>query len=471
MNLLVRIFRFLSSLELAVFLILALAAALSAGTIYESKYNAAIAGQMVYRSFWMQILLWLFITNLAAVAISRLPWKKHHVGFLVTHLGLIVLLMGAWLTQKRGVDGNMVLAPGESSRQARLDENMLYVFRAVTGKTYELVLEKHLDFDLRKPMLKPVVIEIDAGGKKMPLTVMRYYPKSNREVSAEEIPNNKGVPALKFQLSGSRASFKDWIFLQADTGTTREIGPATVRFIEGKPDFSKVADKALMVLFLEGNRALPPKIAVARKGEKLRNLGRAQAGKVMSLGWMDFQFTLEEFHPSAAPNAVYIPLEKNIPGFDGYQAMEVNLGKENLWLELGASGQVALDDALYYVQFAKRAVDVGFELKLNNFHVGYYEGTTRAKSYSSFVTAQGKDYEISMNEPLRLNGYAFYQASYEMDDEGKPRYSVLSVNYDPGRFVKHLGSLMTVLGIISMFYFKPKYSGSSKWLAKKEKSA
>ena len=75
-----RIFYFLASLELAVGLILIVAAVLAVGTVYEAKYGAAVAGQIVYRSWWMQILLWLFVLNVAAAAISRLPWKKHHIG-------------------------------------------------------------------------------------------------------------------------------------------------------------------------------------------------------------------------------------------------------------------------------------------------------------------------------------------------------------------------------------------------------
>lgn len=153
------------------------------------------------------------------------------------------------------------------------------------------------------------------------------------------------------------------------------------------------------------------------------------------------------------------------------EAVEVAFGNQSLWLELGTSGQVPQGDALYYVQYAKREVDYGFDLRLRDFHIGYYEGTTRAKTYSSEVELGGRATTITMNEPLHHNGYTFYQASYEMDSDGKPRYSVLSVNMDPGRRLKYLGSFLMVLGIVSMFYFRPVYSGKSRWLAKQENKA
>ena len=64
----------------------------------------------------------------------------------------------------------------------------------------------------------------------------------------------------------------------------------------------------------------------------------------------------------------------------------------------------------------------------------------------------GKDVLISMNEPLDYQGYTFYQSSFQEDEMGKPIASVLSVNYDPGRWIKYIGSLLIVFGAIHLFY-------------------
>lgn len=459
------VFEIFASLELAVFIILALAVILATGTIFESKYGTAVASREVYRSIWMQGLLWILMLNLAAVALSRLPWRRHHIGFLVTHLGIITLLLGSWVTQRAGVDGNLVLAPGESGRMARIDENMLYVFRAVSGKAYDLVVSRRLDLDPRHPLPAPLVVPFHDASGDHSVTVLRYLPRAGREVRAEDTPS--GMPALKFQLTGSRATFSDWLFLQADTGAVRQVGPATFRFTARRPDLSGVAKSATVVLYLDGAKQLP-RLAVARAGEKYREMGRITVGKPLALGWMDFQFVPLEYHPAALPKAEYFALDEKAPAAEASEVVELGFGKENLWLELGTSGQVPLGDALYYVQYTKREVDFGFELKLRDFHIGYDEGTNKPASYASDVEFDGTKQTISMNEPLHHNGYTFYQSSYESDADGTPKYSVLSVNLDPGRRIKYLGSLMIVFGIISMFYFKPVYSGRSKWLASKE---
>ena len=59
-----------------------------------------------------------------------------------------------------------------------------------------------------------------------------------------------------------------------------------------------------------------------------------------------------------------------------------------------------------------------------------------------------------MNQPLKYNGYTFYQASFQENEKGEATASILSVNRDPGRWVKYLGSFLIVLGTIIMFYFK-----------------
>lgn len=471
------LFEIFASLELAVFLILSLAVTLAVGTVFESKYGAPVASREVYRSLWMQIGLWIFMLNLAAAALSRIPWRRHHIGFLVTHLGIITLLLGSWITQRAGVDGNLVLGSGESGHSARIDENMLYVFRAVANQAYGLVVSQRLDFDPRRPLAKPLKFPFHDDGGDHEVSVLHYYSRAGREVRAEDVPAGQGMPALRFELTGSRATFSDWLFLQADTGAVRAVGPATFRFSAHKPDLSGVAKTATVSLYMEGDPKLPPRLAVARAGQKYRDLGRVTVGKPMALGWMDFQFVPQEFHPSAMPKADYFPLDDKSPtGTESAEVVELSFAKsggaapEHLWLELGSSGQVPVGDALYYVQYTKREVNFGFELKLKDFHIGYYEGTSKPSTYSSDVEFEGRAQTISMNEPLHHNGYTFYQSSYESDPEGNPRYSVLSVNLDPGRRIKYLGSLMIVLGIISMFYFKPVYSGRSKWLASKKES-
>ncbi|MEA2542192.1 MAG: hypothetical protein QOH35_3558 [Acidobacteriaceae bacterium] len=65
-----------------------------AGTLYESSFDAKVARGYLYGAPWFNLWLVLLGANLACSALSRWPWRKHHVAFLITDLGIITLLMG-----------------------------------------------------------------------------------------------------------------------------------------------------------------------------------------------------------------------------------------------------------------------------------------------------------------------------------------------------------------------------------------
>ena len=69
------------------------------------------------------------------------------------------------------------------------------------------------------------------------------------------------------------------------------------------------------------------------------------------------------------------------------------------------------------------------------------------------ATNLDEHHEISMNEPLVHGRYTFYQSSFQESGEGKTA-SILTAAYDPGQFLKYLGSIMICLGSAWMFYFR-----------------
>ena len=113
-------FRFLSSLKLAVVVILFLTSALIAGTLLESSYDIATARYWVYRAFWFHFVLFTLGVNIVCSAMSRLPWKKRHLPFLLAHLGIILILVGSWITQKWGLDGSINITEGAQSSLVEL---------------------------------------------------------------------------------------------------------------------------------------------------------------------------------------------------------------------------------------------------------------------------------------------------------------------------------------------------------------
>ncbi len=101
---------------------------------------------------------------------------------------------------------------------------------------------------------------------------------------------------------------------------------------------------------------------------------------------------------------------------------------------------------------------LGFKVKLDRFVMHKYPGSMQPSSYDSYVTIidgnKSFQYHIYMNHILVYKGYRFYQASYDMDEQG----SILSVNHDPGMYITYLGYLLLAIGFLwSMLYKKSRF--------------
>ncbi len=113
----------LASLKLAVVLLVVLLIGLSAGTILESRTDAATAGRLVYYSWWFLGLQGLLCANVACSLASHFPWGNKRIGFVVTHASLLLIFVGAALTYFGKTEGQLGVWEGQaSSTVERVDE-------------------------------------------------------------------------------------------------------------------------------------------------------------------------------------------------------------------------------------------------------------------------------------------------------------------------------------------------------------
>lgn len=115
----------LGSVRMAALLIAVLAAAVAAATVYERAYGAEIARVRVYQAPWFSA-LWLAMAGcIAAAAAVRFPWPRRLWGFVIVHLGLVVLIAGFWLGGHDRLDGTLECAPGRESGLVALPQDLV----------------------------------------------------------------------------------------------------------------------------------------------------------------------------------------------------------------------------------------------------------------------------------------------------------------------------------------------------------
>lgn len=103
------VYRFLASVKLAVVSLGSLAFVLAFATFYEREHGAAAVNETIYQSVPFAVLLAFLGLNILCAALIRYPWKKRQIGFLITHTGLIVLLIGSAITLRLAEEGSFLM--------------------------------------------------------------------------------------------------------------------------------------------------------------------------------------------------------------------------------------------------------------------------------------------------------------------------------------------------------------------------
>jgi len=132
------LYEFSASLKLAVVLIGGLAAVLAIATFIESNTGTAGARWYVYHTAWFRILLALLALNIFCAAAIRYPWKRYQTGFVVTHLGLLVLLGGSAMTYQGSVNSQMLVYQGQTSNVAVDHDSGYLLVNKLPGRSESL---------------------------------------------------------------------------------------------------------------------------------------------------------------------------------------------------------------------------------------------------------------------------------------------------------------------------------------------
>jgi hypothetical protein len=204
------VFEFFASLKLAVVLLAVLIVAAIAGTIYESSFDAKIARAYIYGAPWFNLWLVLLGTNLACSALSRWPWRKHHLAFLITHLGIITLLIGSLIGRIWGDEGTITLFKGEPpTNRLLVDERQLRV-HDVDG----IVKGYPAEFLHHPPTPQhPRDLGVLASGAH--LQIVDYAPAIEGKLNPKPV-NDGGAPALHFTIATAMMNQRLDAWLLAD---------------------------------------------------------------------------------------------------------------------------------------------------------------------------------------------------------------------------------------------------------------
>lgn len=270
-----RLINALGSLNFALFLIGGLAVILMVSTLLESRLGTPTAQRFFYEAGWFDVFLSLVGLNVVCSTLSRLPFRKKHTGFVVTHIGLLCLLVGSLISRLFGVEGQMVLF--ESEKQATILQSQydVIVHRGAAGIT-RVALEpgsrKRFALDHVWPGLRLKVNDVWTSSERSLVVT---------EGPAEAEPN----AAVRLHLESGNVGFDDsfWLVERDPSGASQNrlsLGPASFEIARARPRAAAPADSAKRTkselyiavrgssdeAVLDLDKPLPSKLVIGKSG-------------------------------------------------------------------------------------------------------------------------------------------------------------------------------------------------------------
>ncbi|MDA8793580.1 cytochrome c biogenesis protein ResB [Bacteriovoracaceae bacterium] len=258
----------------------------------------------------------------------------------------------------------------------------------------------------------------------------------------EEIPNLKeGTTKIRF---------KEIVFDAKKSAmpinlTGKEIPNSPYRL------FNKIIFKDNPNLFVLGDS-----LAFFNQEEDQFTVKKMETGKFVSLPWMNFKIKPITISHTSYPEYDYY-YQRPIPNAQGQfdqplKVVKASIGEKDFWVTNERAFKIGDGMMSFYLRIGSKKLNLPYTLTLTKFNMDKNPGTNSPASYESFVnifdgnqTQDHQQVKVFMNNPLKKNGFTFYQSSYFPIDQATYG-SVLSVNFDPGRWIKYLGSLLLVFG-------------------------
>ena len=206
---------FLTSVKLSAALMAGVAIASGYATFFESAWGRDGAYDVIYAARWFEILLILLTANMIFLFIKRWPYELRQIGFMLVHLSLIVILLGAGMTRYLGYEGVMPIREGESTDYIYSDR--LHIQLTQDGSRSSFPVR------LWKPGANSIKNNVRLNDRSYELGVAEYWP--HFEESWQEGPG--GRPGLQY---GVRQG-NDFVDRTMREGDTDHIGGVETRFV------------------------------------------------------------------------------------------------------------------------------------------------------------------------------------------------------------------------------------------------
>ena len=437
--------KFLYSPLLMGILFVVFAAAMAAATFLENDFGSAAAYNMVYNSKWFELILLLLAVNLVGQVVILKLLRKEKLTIALFHLSFILMIIGAGITRYFGWEGSIHIREGEAQQICYSNEK--YIGYSVRDTNGTLIASRSDKYSMTSVSADNYRKAFKINDRQYELILAKILPNASETVT--DAPN--GEPIVSLVITKDMMS-QEYIILRK--GETKKSNDITIGFAAPQP-----AD--INILLDSGKFLISSRLSLSEMSMMNQEAAPVDPGKQIELKKLqilsagDIKIVPQDMSVSGVIGAVAVKPEEHATGMNAFIFHLVS-GKKSetiyLWDREGekeTSVTTGLDGSNVEISYGSMATTLPFVIKLNDFILERYPGSSSPSGYKSDVVLIDKSeniekpFMIFMNNILKYKGYRFYQSSFDRDEKG----TILSVNHDMA------GMLVTYSGYALLFIF------------------
>ena len=448
-----RVLNLIYSTKATLWLLLAFAFAMATATFIEEKYDTATAFKFIYGAKWFEIIMLLLAINFIGNIYRYNLLSKKKLAGLLFHSAFIVIIIGAGVTRYLGYEGMMHIREGQSSNTIVSQEQVLKILAIDHGNQIHynipLNLKESSDINFNK--------SIETKGDGEIKISYKNFIQNATETLVENVEG--GVNCIKINVLDNGKEADVFIADKEISGAhtfkisyNNNESSSDLKFFDKDGKFYMLASIELKSVTLPGMNE-----SVLNANSIIELMPNTQYSTPDNA----FKFI---FH-GGFKNAK-MQLVSGKPSQNSISALLVDVNFKNKTYEvpiyINQEGIAEMQHARIpgislLIGYGEKEIKLPFSIRLNDFILERYPGSSNPSSYASEVTINDsrdggpQNFRIYMNHILDHDGFRFFQSSYDRDEKG----TILSVNHDfLGTWITYLGYFLLALGFIFTLFNK-----------------
>ena len=438
-------FKFLFSTLMMGVLFVLFAVAMAVATFLENDFGSAAAYSMVYNSWWFELILLLLALNLVGQVVIFKLLKREKLTVALFHLSFILMIIGAGITRYFGWEGSIHIR--ESEEQQQCFSNEKYIGYSVKDNNGTIITSHSQKYSMTSISADNFKKTIKINGRDYELILAKIIPNAS-EVIAD---SPEGEPIISLLVTKNMVTRETLTLKKGDTKTSNGI---SFGFASPQPADVNISIDSGKFFIL--SRFKLGEMSMMTHAQTSTIEGKPVELKTMQILTLDdIKIVPQQMSVAGVIKAVAIKPEEQTTGLNAF-IFHLISGKRSatvyLWDREGektTSTSCKLDGPSVELSYGSKSTMLPFTIKLNDFILERYPGSSSPSGYRSDVVLIDKrenvekPFMIFMNNILRYKGYRFYQSSFDRDEKG----TILSVNHDMA------GMLVTYTGYALLFFF------------------